>query len=206
MTNEEFEAYQERLRRRPRAGTGHPLKDALVNSITVSPLDDPDAGRFGRRGTTALPDVEAVGAGQEIGLHREIMKECRRRGWVYVYHDPTRRTGATLGCPDFIIYAQNGVVVNIECKTRAGKLSADQVKFKAAVELLGHEYLVVRSLKAFLRIAEGRARNAKGAKVEIEIRKCSGCKRNFYAANLKPLFGGAFCQGCLDNAQVEDID
>lgn len=146
LSKEQFEALPARLRN----GTGHPLKDALV-------MDDTDAFRFQSAkmaSPPAIADDEAVPAGEELTLHTQIIAELRRRGWTFVYHDPTRRTGATLGCPDFIIYAAEGRVLNVECKTENGKLSADQEKFRDGVVAQGHSFFVVRSLKRFNQIAD----------------------------------------------------
>lgn len=146
MTPEQFE----RLPAKMRAGNKSAvvpldlrLKSALVGS-----------GEDRLAGTLAPPeevDPYAVGAGKELELHAEIMKECRRRGWPFVYHDPSRRTGATLGCPDFIIYASGGRVLNVECKTATGTLSDDQEKFRDGIVAVGHEFWVVRSLPGFLK-------------------------------------------------------
>lgn len=94
-----------------------------------------------------------VAAGKELALHAEIMKICRRLGWVYVYHDPTRKTGATLGTPDFIIYATGGQVLNVECKTATGTLSKDQKNFQRGIEATGHVYHTVRCKEHFEMIA-----------------------------------------------------
>ena len=99
-----------------------------------------------------IEDPYAVDGGEELALHREILKECQRRGWAYVYHNPTKPTGATLGTPDFIIYADKGRVFNIECKTRTGKLSKEQINFRDKLIGLGHHFEVVRSMKRFMEV------------------------------------------------------
>ncbi len=129
MTEEQLATYQARNSRQ----RGIPVLDALI-----APEHDSDA----------------VDSGQEIALHMEIIKECCRRTWPYIYHNPTKKTAATLGTPDFIIYADAGRVLNVECKTKTGKLSKDQEAFKAKITAKGHEYHVIKSLTAFLRIAK----------------------------------------------------
>ena len=119
MTEEQISTYEARQRR------GIPLLDALIEG------------------------TEAVNEGEEIALHYAIMRQCRRRGWTYVYHDPTRRTGATLGTPDFIIIAGRGVTLWVECKTRKGKLSKDQENFKRDLEGRSHAYFLIRSEAQF---------------------------------------------------------
>ncbi len=133
MTEEQLATYQARNSRQ----RGIPVLDALI-----APEHDSDA----------------VGSGQEIALHMEIIKECCRRTWPYIYHNPTKKTAATLGTPDFIIYADAGRVLNVECKTKTGKLSKDQVNLKREIEAKRHEYHVVRSLTAFLRLADRRGK------------------------------------------------
>lgn len=142
MTPEDYAAYQAKHGvasfHDPDAGrfpsaTGHPLKDALVADV------DPDA----------------VAEGAELELQYAILKELRGRGWLFVYHNPTKPTGATLGTPDFIILAPWGKTILVECKTKGGKLSKDQQKFKRDAEAAGHTFNVVRSLKAFLKVAPG---------------------------------------------------
>ncbi|MDE2107544.1 MAG: VRR-NUC domain-containing protein, partial [Patescibacteria group bacterium] len=80
--------------------------------------------------------------------------ECRRRGWVYVHSNPTKKATNRPGTPDFIIYASNGHVLNVECKTAAGRLSKEQQKFRADIAKLGHVYHIVRAFNAFEMIAE----------------------------------------------------
>jgi hypothetical protein len=96
-----------------------------------------------------------VAAGQELELHNEIIRECRRRGWVYVHSNPSKRTRQTLGTPDFIIGAGDGRTLWIECKTAVGALSKDQKRFRDGLVANGHAFYVVRSLKRFKQIADG---------------------------------------------------
>jgi hypothetical protein len=161
MTKEEFEAYQARHQH-----AGRPVLAALVEQ---RPADE-DAFRgtgekaeSGKRKKSPCCPVcglenecvcpGGVAAGQEINLHNEIIKECRRRGWVYVHSNPSKRTRQTLGTPDFIIYAAGGVVLNVECKTERGALSKEQKNFRRNIEALGHVYHVVRGVDVFKMIA-----------------------------------------------------
>jgi hypothetical protein len=59
------------------------------------------------------------------------------------------RTHRTAGEPDFLILADGGRVLLIECKTRTGKLSPEQAALKHQAEKLGHRVHVVRSMKEF---------------------------------------------------------
>ena len=64
------------------------------------------------------------------------------------------RTCRTLGEPDFVILADGGRVLFVECKTKTGKLSPAQAALKFHAEKLGHTVHVVRSLEQFLEVAK----------------------------------------------------
>ena len=92
------------------------------------------------------------GAESERGLHEEIFDECRRRGWIALHGSMAERTCRTLGEPDFVILADGGRVLFVECKSRSGKLSPTQAALKFHAEKLGHTVHVVRSLEDFLNL------------------------------------------------------
>jgi hypothetical protein len=89
----------------------------------------------------------------EAELHSQILEECRRRGWKALHGSMVHRTHRTPGEPDFVVLADQGRVLFIECKTKDGKLSMEQRQLRAHANKLGHEVHVVRSLDEFLRIA-----------------------------------------------------
>lgn len=101
-------------------------------------------GRTGRTGLT--------GAGRECDLHEEIFDECRRRGWIALHGSMAERTCRTLGEPDFVILADGGRVLFVECKSRAGKLSPAQAALKFHAEKLGHMVHLVRSMEEFFAV------------------------------------------------------
>lgn len=84
----------------------------------------------------------------ERDLHDEILAECRRRGLIAFHGSMAHRTFRTPGEPDFVILAHGGRCFLVECKTKQGKLSAEQLG------LLGHPIHVVRSLANFLNLIE----------------------------------------------------
>jgi len=93
-----------------------------------------------------------TGSVREAELHEEIFAECRRRGWIALHGSMAERTCRTLGEPDFVILADGGRVLFVECKTRTGKLSPAQAALKFHAEKLGHTVHVVRSLEEFLAV------------------------------------------------------
>jgi hypothetical protein len=91
-----------------------------------------------------------TGTVREAELHEEIFSECRRRGWIALHGSMAERTCRTLGEPDFVILADGGRVLFVECKSRTGKLSPAQAALKHHAEKLGHKVHVVRSFEEFL--------------------------------------------------------
>jgi hypothetical protein len=63
-----------------------------------------------------------------------------------------RETTTACGVCDFIIFADSGVVITIECKSRAGKVSPPQLGFIAAMKKNGHQVHVIKSFSEFLQI------------------------------------------------------
>jgi hypothetical protein len=96
---------------------------------------------------------EEVPAGAEAALHDKIIEHCRDRGWVYFHGSTARATHRTLGEPDFVVFLPDGRVLLVECKTRTGKLSTEQLALHAALGRLGHCVHVVRSLREFIQLA-----------------------------------------------------
>ncbi len=92
------------------------------------------------------------GVSREAELHEEVFDECRRRGWIALHGSMAERTCRTLGEPDFVILADGGRVVLVECKSRSGKLSPAQAALKRHAEKLGHTVHVVRSMEDFLKL------------------------------------------------------
>ena len=99
-----------------------------------------------------LPTAETAGVGREAELHEAIFEECRRRCWIALHGSMAERTCRTLGEPDFVILADGGRVLFVECKSRTGKLSPAQAALKHHAESLDHTIHVVRSMESFLHL------------------------------------------------------
>lgn len=91
---------------------------------------------------------------REAELHDAILQECRRRGWYVVHARMDAPTTVSLGCPDFIIAADNGVAWWIEAKSRQGKATLAQQAIAAWLRKLGHRYALVRSISEFLKAVQ----------------------------------------------------
>ena len=96
----------------------------------------------------AVPDDAAD---HESDLQEQIEAECRYRLWPCVRTRMDRRTTFTLpGVPDCIIAADRGRTFWIECKTRTGKQTVEQMGFQALCARNNHVYAVIRSFGEFL--------------------------------------------------------
>src|SRR2546430_11074706 len=82
----------------------------------------------------------------EKQLHSQILSFARARGWIALHGDMTRKTGRTLGEPDFVIIADAGRVFFVEAKSMIGVLSPAQAAFRARARDLGHTVHIYRSL------------------------------------------------------------
>lgn len=99
-----------------------------------------------------LNDPLAAPEAAERDLHDKIEAECLQRGWLTVRSRMDRATTTRKGVCDFIIYADDGRMFHVECKSSTGKVSTDQRDFIAWAGKLGHTVLVVRSFREFLAV------------------------------------------------------
>ena len=100
----------------------------------------------------SAPRRAHAGVERESDLHAQIFDECRRRGWIALHGNMAERTHRTMGEPDFVIMADGGRVMFVECKSRTGKLSPAQAALKHHAEKLGQTVHVVRSMEEFLKL------------------------------------------------------
>src|SRR5262249_31358072 len=75
----------------------------------------------------------------ERELHRQILDECRKRGWIALHGSMVHRAMRNIGEWDFTIVADAGRVFFIEAKTRTGKLTTEQAALHAWARRLGHQ-------------------------------------------------------------------
>lgn len=148
MSKEQFDAFQARRGQH----AARPVLDALVEQRPAD--EDAFRGTGVRSQESEVSIKDECPEGEELELHNEIIRECRRRGWVYVHSNPSKRTRQTLGTPDFIIPASGGRTLYVECKTVNGTLSKDQKNFRRGIQAQGHVYHIIRSLSSFQMVAE----------------------------------------------------
>lgn len=105
---------------------------------------------YNRSVSTDRPPSE----GSESDLHNQIIEFCKARGWIYFHGRMDRRSGRSLGEPDFVVLAGQGRFLLVEAKTKNGKLSTEQLGMKMWAEKLGHQIYVVRSIQEFSDLCE----------------------------------------------------
>lgn len=98
--------------------------------------------------------VASDAANDERELHNEILEHCKLNGFLAFHGSMAHRTFRTAGECDFHLLLPGGLVLFIECKTKNGKLSTDQLGVKMWMEKLGHTYHVVRSYSEFVALVE----------------------------------------------------
>ena len=107
---------------------------------------------FGPCGRPQVGAAPVSGVLREADLHEAVFDECRRRSWIALHGSMAERTCRTLGEPDFVILAEGGRVLLVECKSRTGKLSPAQAALKHHAWKLGHPVQVVRSMEEFIEL------------------------------------------------------
>lgn len=95
---------------------------------------------------TARPSLEK-------DLHNQIQTDCNRRGWVTFHGATHKRAWRTKGEPDFSIAIPGGITLWVECKTRDGTLSPEQIDVEAKLRALDHRHFVVRDLAEWMAVA-----------------------------------------------------
>lgn len=122
-------------------------------NFTSQWLAELETRRAQKRGHVAPVDDGVAGVARESDLHDEIEAHCRSKGWLAIHSRMDMPTTTAKGAPDFVIYASQGVMLHIECKTRVGKLTPEQAAFHAMAERLGHKVHVVRTIEQFFQVA-----------------------------------------------------
>lgn len=106
--------------------------------------------------TPGEPARRDTSTDDEAELHNQISDWCKYRGWLCFHGSMAHRARRTPGEPDFIICTDDKRVLFVECKTKVGKLSQEQLAIQAWLKKLGHDYHIVRSLAEFMDVAKGK--------------------------------------------------
>jgi len=105
--------------------------------------------KFAPKTDKPKPDGPTV---PEKEIHRLILLECHRRGFIALHGSMAHRTFRNVGEPDICVLMSGGRVLWVEAKTRSGRISEEQEAFARRAALLGHTVHVVRSFEEFLQL------------------------------------------------------
>lgn len=89
---------------------------------------------------------------RERKLHDQILSHLQNEHWLVVHSRMDIPSTVAKGVPDFIILASKGRLIMVECKSKTGKLTPEQMGFKIMAEHLEHTVHIVRSFTEFLEV------------------------------------------------------
>src|SRR3990170_4918811 len=118
ITKLEFQQMQERVKRNRNRGTA----DSCMRCGRPMPANSECP-----RCWPKAPNKASSEEDREATLHDRVEAECRRRGWLFFHGSMAHRTKRTLGEPDFTILADGDRVFFVECKSKTGKLTREQL-------------------------------------------------------------------------------
>lgn len=98
------------------------------------------------------PTVADDAVDDESELHKAILDDCKRRGWLCFHGSMAHRTHRTKGEPDMVIAADYGRVFFIEAKAKKGKVSTEQAGTILWLTRLGHTAAIVRNMVEYLQV------------------------------------------------------
>lgn len=106
-----------------------------------------------RVGMATDPQIrrEAAVENEIRDLHRPILAWCHDQGVPCAHTNPSKKSRATPGCPDFII-GYKGRTYWIECKDDEGELSPAQLAFARMLQNQNITMAVVTNFQQFLEL------------------------------------------------------
>lgn len=113
----------------------------------------PTNGLFGVRESVPLAQIDGY-----LRLMEGMGRLVYQRNNTGAVRDTRNRpvTFGKQGSPDFYVFLPNGRTLHVEVKRPVGgKQSASQRAWQAAVEVLGHTYLLVTDVAEVQRLVEG---------------------------------------------------
>jgi hypothetical protein len=125
-------------------------------TFTQQQYDDYERRRRLRLAGGPAPDQSYPATTDELKLHDEIIAWCNRQSprIKYIHARTDRRSTIATGAHDFTIFFPNGKTICIEVKSKTGKLSTEQLAWRAEMKRLSHVIFVVRAFGEFECIAD----------------------------------------------------
>ena len=95
------------------------------------------------------PRIKSPNLDKEATLHAQIIDWCNSF-WPrlkYIHSRMDKRSTLDKGCPDFIIFMPDKMVLCLEAKKKGGKLSIAQRDFHKEMKMLCHNVFVVTTME-----------------------------------------------------------
>jgi len=116
-------------------------------------------GSFSPPGAARQSVTPGDGVDLEIPLHNKILEYCDSQWprWKYIHANPSTKSTIGVGVHDITIFMTGNFdkqprVLCVECKTRTGKLSVEQLAWDYEMQLVGFKVHVIRSFEEFLKL------------------------------------------------------
>lgn len=90
--------------------------------------------------------------GLESDIHQRILDYANSKGWAVVHSRMDKRSTIGIGCPDFILGADNSKTFWLECKRKGGKPTTEQLGRILMLRMLGHLAFIIYSYEEFLAV------------------------------------------------------
>ena len=95
--------------------------------------------------TSRLSAAERLeAAAPEADVVESILEAAQIGGWLAAHHSDSRMLKGNPGMPDIVLVHPERGALWVECKTRRGKLAADQIRWARALIGAGVEWRLVR--------------------------------------------------------------
>jgi hypothetical protein len=99
---------------------------------------------------------------REIPLHNQIIEWCNSQfpRVKYIRARSDKKSTIGVGVCDFTLFLPKGVVLCVECKSKTGKLSVEQLAFALEMGRLEHKVHLVTNFDEFLELCHTAKKNA----------------------------------------------
>jgi hypothetical protein len=107
-----------------------------------------------KRHMTALDAADKYALSTERELHSKFSSYCLLHGILFEHENPSKRSTARSGWPDYRLFGPGGHFMAIEFKVGSNRLTGPQEAIKVELEKRGFRYVVAYSLVEAIRAAQ----------------------------------------------------
>jgi hypothetical protein len=118
----------------------------LLTDAILTKMDPADRAKLGPAGVTAAESAARDRVRSERKDHSDFINYCNLRAITWNHCDPTRKSTARTGWPDFDLSFPVRRRLLVEFKVRPNKLTPEQEERRIELERDGWPYVIVYSL------------------------------------------------------------